>query len=657
MGTMDPDAGIVYLAIAYNIPVSQHGSQGGTSSARPGFGREWALFRSGVLLSGGLNLRLIVEKMTLLNKLSARPNIYLLRFYFLLGALGGALCLASLLLIPPDPKNAWFLGYSLPRLSVVALVVLGLAALLGLSIKSWVDDRWLGKWVNLLSEGLRKRYVDSFVFYLSAAGLIAGSGILLFTSLRGSAILVRLAPVALWATILTGQTLLGLYLFARFTPLPERKAWSLNRKFRLFVLFLILFAGVVIRVVAESVTDLPLEEARRQRIAANLVRGREYVFCNHYFPFCGADNETTASVEPLPVLIFAVFMAALDERAVLAILIFQMLLGVLSAYVLYRMVFHLFDDLRTAYLGAFLWATYTPLIATSELSMEAESIFTFLLMVGILALLYGLDKGRWFYWVIAGLSLGLAALSRSSLLYVTPAVVLSTFLVPWEDWRRRLTNGVLALLAFSLVLTPWVVRNWVVFDAFVPGVTLSGYNLYRHNHIIAKDDYLYYVYSPEMREAQERIIAMRPDLRGDENEAEMDQVYREEAVKIIRDHPGRYLLLSLYRFIPLWTNLDVRYGLIPDVFWHFAAAENLTLLGLAVAAVIRRRAIRPRTMLPILGLIALYTLGYMLVNARLRFVVPIMPFVIALSADQIVHLFARLSSRFGIQLAITPQGT
>jgi hypothetical protein len=69
---------------------------------------------------------------------------------------------------------------------------------------------------------------------------------------------------------------------------------------------------------------------------------------------------------------------------------------------------------------------------------------------------------------------------------------------------------------------------------------------------LEKDGYLRYVYNKEMKAAQQRLLEDNADiLRSDENEYEMDQFYRQEAIEIILANPFRYLLLSLYRFIPL----------------------------------------------------------------------------------------------------------
>jgi 4-amino-4-deoxy-L-arabinose transferase-like glycosyltransferase len=253
-------------------------------------------------------------------------------------------------------------------------------------------------------------------------------------------------------------------------------------------------------------------------------------------------------------------------------------------------------------------------------------------------------------WLVAGFCLGLAALSRSVLIYFIPVLSIALLITPIMTVKRRLMNIGLTILAFVVVLTPWTIRNFNAFNAFIPGVTLSGYNLYRHNHILEDDDYLRYVYNREMKAAQRQLLEDNADiLRGDENEYEMDQLYRQEAMEIILANPFRYLLLSLYRFIPLWTNYGVRYGYISDLTWNISGLVNLIFLALAIFSLVRRRGMRPPEIIPIVMLLSFYTVSYMLVNARMRFIIPLIPFVLVFTSDQIISLASKFRSTGDIE--------
>ncbi len=568
---------------------------------------------------------------------------YLLyRAFFLLGSLEGIASLYFLLRNPSDPESAWLLGYSAGRLALAVGVLVPVLVFVGLAYQSLRKRSWLAGLGSRLEPRLFSGQLDSALLMLAGLGTLISLFLLVAALFTRHAILLRLIPVTGWLTALGGQTGLALFLLSAWSPAAVQDSARHQRLTRVFWLLIIFSAGLVMRLAALGLVEVPLEVTRRQDIAAGFVKTGEFTFCNHYFPFCGPGNNTTASVEPVPVLIYVGMMKVFGSQNVFPIIAFQMALGIASVWIVYRIIILLFGDDRRALLGAFLWSTYAPLTATSELSLEAEPFFTFFLTLGVLFVLFGLEKRRARDWLVAGVGFGAAALSRSSMLYFLPFLIGISLFFPGAPFRRRLQNAGLLTLVLVLVFSPWLIRNYRVFNAFVPGVTLSGYNLYRHNHILADGDPPHYVYSTELKEAQAGLLAARTDLRGDENEAEMDRVYQEEALRIIRAHPVRYLELSLYRFIPLWTNLGVRYGLIPDAFWNLAAVENLILLALAIPAVIRRRAVHPRALLVILGLVGFYNVIYVMVNARMRFLVPVMPFVIALAADQLVFMADRI---------------
>src|SRR5713101_4226854 len=73
-------------------------------------------------------------------------------------------------------------------------------------------------------------------------------------------------------------------------------------------LMIILLISLSVRLAALFVVHVSvMDEAsfRRQLIATNVVEGRGYTFCSSYFPFCGPNNDQTASVGPVSVLCFA----------------------------------------------------------------------------------------------------------------------------------------------------------------------------------------------------------------------------------------------------------------------------------------------------------------------------------------------------------------
>ena len=91
-------------------------------------------------------------------------------------------------------------------------------------------------------------------------------------------------------------------------------------------------------------------------------------------------------------------------------------------------------------------------------------------------------------WLLFGLLWGLIALSNSSLLLFLPACIL------WMLWAaltslyrarslqgatlRAIRNAALASLVTVAVISPWIIRNWYAFHAFIPMRTNFGAELY-----------------------------------------------------------------------------------------------------------------------------------------------------------------------------------
>jgi 4-amino-4-deoxy-L-arabinose transferase-like glycosyltransferase len=351
----------------------------------------------------------------------------------------------------------------------------------------------------------------------------------------------------------------------------------------------------------------------------------------------------------VPALAFAAMLRVLGEpTALTAIVVLQIGLGLLTTLAAYTIARHLFASARAGVLAALLCATY-PHLARLELYPREETLFAAALTGATFALVRALSTASTPWMALAGAGFGVASLCRFALVYFPPILCIFLPFLATGSARRRTACAVTFALAFAAVLAPWALRNQRAFGELVPGGTLTGYNLYRHNHIVAGDDYLHYVQGEEGERAIQALLARRTDLRGNENEAQMDHVYREEAGTILREHPLRYATLSLYRLAAFFTDYGVNPGGLP-LFWWIVGAENLLLVALAVATALRRRLLRPPALLALILLLGFYTAGHALANAKLRYSVPVMPLFMVLAADTLVALGSTVLARRGPRL-------
>lgn len=366
-------------------------------------------------------------------------------------------------------------------------------------------------------------------------------------------------------------------------------------------------------------------------ISLNLIHGQGYSLClKPYFPFCGPSNQVTAMREPLPVLLFALAAWIGNESLWIAEIVEVMiyLAIVLSIYALTRE----WADARSALVASFLWVIYLPALELLP-QVSGDLLAALLTTIGILFTLRAKKTQRTSDWLLAGAGLGFAILARSATLVIALLIVGGLIVESWYQHLKLKTIVRPALILSSLVIlvmAPWLIRNQLSLGRSIVGSSLTGYNLYRHNYMIDQSHYFRYVGPKEGTQAIQDLISRHADLRGDENEAQMDLIYRREALRIITAHPAQYILLSAYRFFSLWFDWKIAeaYGRPANRYDVLIMILQGILLSLAILEGQKKASLT----WPLWGSVLAISLAYMAVDARLLYLMPVMPLLISLSA-------------------------
>ena len=214
----------------------------------------------------------------------------------------------------------------------------------------------------------------------------------------------------------------------------------------------------------------------------------------------------------------------------------------------------LFRRRDVALLSALIAALFIPFAAYSSV-LFAEAIFIMLMSAFFALVLIPIDRAsrsvsasgesrfrpRWS--ILAGVTLGLAILTRAVALFFLPLVVIGTLADHWispragrgSRLRPVLAHGSLTVLVAALTVAPWTVRNAVVFQRFVPVETNGGISFWYGT--VANDRAL----------AQgEEVLAQTPNL-ADKQRIAMDFAFQD----IARD-PLQYVARVRYKVVSLW---------------------------------------------------------------------------------------------------------
>lgn len=287
-------------------------------------------------------------------------------------------------------------------------------------------------------------------------------------------------------------------------------------------------------------------------------------------------------------------------------------------------------------IAAWIVAAY-PLLLVYPLGLGTENPFFVLLLASFLFLLSCIDNPANVNFLLAGLFLGLTALTRSVILPFAGLAILWT----WFILKQR-RGAILIVIAFALTIAPWVIRNSLLHQKLTGIETSMGYNLYLGYHPQGNGSFFF---GPSL------------DLLPILDDAERDKIGTQKAVAFIKAQPERFIPLALNRlgfffglekrvlmyfygnniigFIPLPLLLTISaILLLPFVFISTSAALGLSLLRWNL-----------QTCLLALLLI-FYTLPHVFILSEDRFHLALVPYIAILAAQFWVNGFEALSARW-----------
>jgi hypothetical protein len=131
---------------------------------------------------------------------------------------------------------------------------------------------------------------------------------------------------------------------------------------------------------------------------------------------------------------------------------------------------------KIAQVSGWIMALY-PMLVMFPLGLVTENLFFPLLLLGVITLMKGVEKGKNQWFLYSGIIFGLSALTRS--------VILLAILVTaaWLFWfAKKKVGTVIFLLAMLVTIAPWVIRNSLLYGKWTGIETSLGYNLYVSYH-------------------------------------------------------------------------------------------------------------------------------------------------------------------------------
>jgi 4-amino-4-deoxy-L-arabinose transferase-like glycosyltransferase len=212
---------------------------------------------------------------------------------------------------------------------------------------------------------------------------------------------------------------------------------------------------------------------------------------------------------------------------------------------------------RVALAASFL-AALSPLLAMYGAWPSADAPTAWFVLGGVWLLLIAARRLSWKWAFGAGLMLGAACWFRVNPLYLAFLWALAMLFFVRASWRRRITLSAAVALGAVLVISPIVVRNYVVFPDFTPTGGTIGANLWEGLGETELGRSYGFIYGDDKMIERERVKmglpqdfpleAFWPDgIRRDRERVR-------ESLELIRKHPIWYAGVMLRR---MWGMLKV----------------------------------------------------------------------------------------------------
>ena len=265
-----------------------------------------------------------------------------------------------------------------------------------------------------------------------------------------------------------------------------------------------------------------------------------------------------------------------------------------------------------------------------------ESVTTFFFVLAILLYIKALQKNNKYWWMLAGMGFGLGILGRAE--YTLAILFLGGYIVLFnrKNFTDAFKKGLIFLVSVIIVVLPWTLRNVTVFDRLIvvsePGVG-NGlfYGLIDNWHGVGPfPDEVYEMYKDDIgREEMDalRKKQVRTMRSGTIENTENAEVFKEMALKQIRENPGKVFKIWITKLPRLWYQLYVQRNSIKEPSGNFIIFYFI----FALYAFFSRGKEEKGLMAPILLLCIYLTAVSLPFSVTGRYSVPLIPGVISMT--------------------------
>jgi hypothetical protein len=290
-----------------------------------------------------------------------------------------------------------------------------------------------------------------------------------------------------------------------------------------------------------------------------------------------------------------------------------------------------------------------PGVILAQMRIGVEVLFTFLSLIFILLLRKAVCSGSVSAYAKAGLALGITSYVRST------ALLFPTFLIfhgllfhrDWPSVLRSAGRAAVVLAGALLILSPWIVRNYMLVGKFVPTASVQGVAMQVGNYLCVHADGKkeFVDLDNEAADVRNKLAAAQGYKFKDyyyqlfydpHDEVTFNSFLGAQVVRQYVESPAVFVKCASENVFNFWFQGKNRSTTIANI------AVQSTYLILALAGIFLGYREMHKPTLSLMLLFVLYTMAvYAPIHAQARYSIPILPILSILAAIPLCKLMAR----------------
>jgi 4-amino-4-deoxy-L-arabinose transferase-like glycosyltransferase len=231
-------------------------------------------------------------------------------------------------------------------------------------------------------------------------------------------------------------------------------------------------------------------------------------------------------------------------KSFIAVYVLQSLLGTLTTYLIYLIGYKMYGK-SAGLCAACLSLLYWPLWLYSGILMS-ETLFIFLMLSGVYFFLLLLESEKTYIFVLCAASFSLSTLTRSINMVMIVLIPLLFIFIKRKLNKRIIFKFILFIIAFSVIIAPWTIRNYMKYDRFVAIDTLMGLNLLAGNNDKSEGTYRI-LDKAETKRLIKKYTGKDVSVIEEKSHPIMDKYMKEAAINCIKSDPERFIKNTLTR--------------------------------------------------------------------------------------------------------------